>query len=91
MVYLIESEGRNETYYKIGYAKDGSFDKRLIAYKLHNPFCKVLYTIPEMAFIATYKKLMTRERYNPTSVLKTTSVRYLSTYLLPCILELTER
>lgn len=47
MVYLIESEGRNETYYKIGYAKDGSFDKRLIAYKLHNPFCKVLYTIPE--------------------------------------------
>lgn len=47
MVYLIESEGRNETYYKIGYAKDGSFEGRLDSYKLHNPFCKVLYTIPE--------------------------------------------
>lgn len=46
MVYLIESEGRNETYYKIGYAKDGSFEGRLDSYKLHNPFCKVLYTIP---------------------------------------------
>ncbi len=47
MVYLIESEGRNKTYYKIGYAKDSSFEGRLDFYKLHNPFCKVLYTIPE--------------------------------------------
>lgn len=46
MVYLIESEGRNETYYKIGYTGDSNFDKRLIAYKLHNPSCKVLYIIP---------------------------------------------
>lgn len=46
MVYLIESEGRNETYYKIGYTMDSNFEKRIESYKLHNPFCKVLYTIP---------------------------------------------
>ena len=45
MIYLIESEGRNETYYKIGYTKDSSFDRRIESYKLHNPFCKVLYKI----------------------------------------------
>ena len=47
MVYLIESEGRNETYYKIGYTKDSNFEQRSNTYKLHNPFCKVLYTIPD--------------------------------------------
>jgi len=47
MVYLIESEGRNETYYKIGYTNDDNFERRLNFYKLHNPFCKVLYTIPD--------------------------------------------
>lgn len=47
MVYLIECEGRNATYYKIGYTRDSNFERRLDTYKLHNPFCKVLYTIPE--------------------------------------------
>lgn len=46
MIYLIECEGRNVTYYKIGYTEDGNFKRRLDFYKLHNPFCKVLYTIP---------------------------------------------
>ena len=46
MVYLIESEGRNGTYYKIGYTRDSNFKKRIESYYLHNPFCKVLYTIP---------------------------------------------
>lgn len=47
MIYLIESEGRNETYYKIGYTNDSNFEKRLDTYKLHNPFCKLLYIIPD--------------------------------------------
>jgi len=47
MIYLIESEGRNETYYKIGYTKDSNFEKRIESYLLHNPFCKVLYIIPD--------------------------------------------
>ena len=46
MIYLIECEGRNETYYKIGYTKDSNFERRLDTYKLHNPFCKLLYIIP---------------------------------------------
>lgn len=47
MIYLIECEGRNETYYKIGYTKDSNFERRLDTYKLHNPFCKLLYIIPD--------------------------------------------
>lgn len=47
MVYLIESEGRNETYYKIGYTSESNFERRLDFYELHNPFCKVLYIIPD--------------------------------------------
>lgn len=46
MIYLIESENGNVTYYKIGYTKDSNFKKRVESYYLHNPFCKVLYTIP---------------------------------------------
>ena len=46
MIYLIESENGNVTYYKIGYTKDSSFERRMDFYKLHNPFYKVLYTIP---------------------------------------------
>lgn len=46
MIYLIESENGNVTYYKIGYTKDSNFKKRIESYYLHNPFCKVLYTIP---------------------------------------------
>ena len=46
MIYLIESENGNVTYYKIGYTNDDNFERRMDLYKLHNPFCKVLYTIP---------------------------------------------
>ena len=28
MIYWIESEGRNETYYKIGYTSDSNFEKK---------------------------------------------------------------
>lgn len=45
MIYLIESENGNVTYYKIGYTNDDNFERRMDLYKLHNPFCKVLYTI----------------------------------------------
>ena len=52
MIYLIET-----TYYnkdnnkivdllKIGYTSDDSLSKRLSLYKLHNPLCKLLFTIP---------------------------------------------
>lgn len=29
MIYLIESENGNVTYYKIGYTKDSSFERRM--------------------------------------------------------------
>lgn len=45
MIYLIESENGNVIYYKIGYTNDDNFERRMDLYKLHNPFCKVLYTI----------------------------------------------
>lgn len=55
MIYLIisrgedfqEGKGNIKTYYKIGYTGDGGNDERRFdTYYLHNPFCKVLYTIP---------------------------------------------
>jgi len=55
MIYLIISKGEDlqegkgniKTYYKIGYTGDGGNDERRFnTYYLHNPFCKVLYTIP---------------------------------------------
>lgn len=42
---MIESENGNVIYYKIGYTNDDNFERRMDLYKLHNPFCKVLYTI----------------------------------------------
>ena len=55
MIYLIVSRGEDyqegkgniKTYYKIGYTGDGGNDERRFnTYYLHNPFCKVLCTIP---------------------------------------------
>ena len=55
MIYLIisrgedfqEGKGNIKTYYKIGYTGDGgNEERRFNTYYLHNPFCKVLYTIP---------------------------------------------
>ena len=55
MIYLIISKGEDyqegkgniKTYYKIGYTGDGGNDERRFnTYYLHNPFCKVLCTIP---------------------------------------------
>ena len=56
MIYLIKSigykeeeEGKISTFFllKIGYTEDQRQDIRFIEYRLHNPTCQVLYTIPE--------------------------------------------
>lgn len=55
MIYLIKSAGYKEeegnisTFFllKIGYTEDNRKDIRFVQYKLHNPTCQVLYTIPE--------------------------------------------
>ena len=51
MLYLIESAGYKEDNYfkllKIGYTEDSKEDVRFMQYKMHNPTCQVLYTIPE--------------------------------------------
>lgn len=55
MIYLIVSRGEDfqegkgniRTYYKIGYTGDkGTDERRFSTYYLHNPFCKILCTIP---------------------------------------------
>ena len=50
MIYLIESSGyKGDNYFKllkIGYTDDNVSDRRFTTYKLHNPTCQVLYTIP---------------------------------------------
>lgn len=52
MIYVIESRGFDENneekiYLKIGYTEDDVKEKRFDTYYLHNPFCKVIYTISE--------------------------------------------
>ena len=56
MIYLIQSAGykvgeNNSISYfqllKIGYTEDSREDIRFMEYKLHNPTCQILYTIPE--------------------------------------------
>lgn len=51
MIYLIESAGyKGDNYFKllkIGYTEDSISDRRFTAYKLHNPTCQILFTIPE--------------------------------------------
>lgn len=54
MIYLIKSAGygKDNNYIdllKIGYTEDNKKDKRFLAYKLHNPTCKVLYEIPSLS------------------------------------------
>lgn len=68
MVYLI-----NTTYYnkdtkeiidllKIGYSEDSNWKARLTSYKLHNPCCKVLFTIEGIT--EEYEKLLHLHFYN---------------------------
>ena len=56
MIYLIQSSGykvgeNNSISYfqllKIGYTEDSISERRFVLYRLHNPTCQVLYTIPE--------------------------------------------
>ena len=54
MIYLIKSAGYDENenlihLLKIGYTEDSRKDIRFMAYKLHNPTCKILYEIPSLS------------------------------------------
>lgn len=54
MIYLIKSAGYDENenlihLLKIGYTEDNNRDRRFMAYKLHNPTCKILYEIPSLS------------------------------------------
>ena len=54
MIYLIKSAGYDENenlihLLKIGYTEDSRKDIRFMAYKLHNPTCKILYEVPNLS------------------------------------------
>lgn len=54
MIYLIKSAGYDENenlihLLKIGYTEDSRKDIRFMAYKLHNPTCKILYEVPSLS------------------------------------------
>lgn len=53
MIYVLRQKGINfktnklEDLLKIGYTEDSNYNNRMAAYKLHNPFTYILYTIKE--------------------------------------------
>ena len=54
MIYLIKSAGYDENenlihLLKIGYTEDSRKDIRFMAYKLHNPTCKILYEVSNLS------------------------------------------